>query len=170
MNQIRTYFDQRADYTIEDMQNYLGLSGDMQTIALKTNGNGKIQINTIIPDASNGWEGVYSPDCPITLTAVPGEGAEFTGWSGDLSGLDTPATLTLSEAMFIQANFEGGQSINGDVNADGQFNIADVVLMQKWLLAVPDAKLADWKAGDLCEDDRLDVFDLCLMKRQLIEQ
>lgn len=170
LNQIRTYFDQRADYTIEDMQNYLELSGDMQTITLKTNGNGKIQINTIIPDASNGWEGVYSPDCPITLTAVPGEGAEFTGWSGDLSGLDTPATLTLSEAMFIQANFEGGQSINGDVNADGQLNIADVVLMQKWLLAVPDAKLADWKAGDLCEDDRLDVFDLCLMKRQLIEQ
>lgn len=170
LNQIRTYFNQRADYTIEDMQNYLGLSGDMQTITLKTNGNGKIQINTIIPDASNGWEGVYSPDCPITLTAVPGEGAEFTGWSGDLSGLDTTVTLTLSEAMSIQAYFEGGQSINGDVNADGQFNIADVVLMQKWLLAVPDAKLADWKAGDLCEDDRLDVFDLCLMKRQLIEQ
>ena len=41
--------------------------------------------------------------------------------------------------------------------------------MQKWLLAVPDAKLSDWKAGDLCEDDRLDVFDLCLMKEMLIE-
>ena len=32
----------------------------------------------------------------------------------------------------------------------------------------PDAKLADWKAGDLCEDDRLDVFDLVLMRRKLI--
>ncbi len=170
LNQIRTYFNQRADYTIEDMHNYLGLSGDMQTITLKTNGNGKIQINTIIPDASNGWEGVYSPDYPITLTVVPSEGAEFTGWSGDLSGLDTTVTLMLSEAMSIQANFEGGQSINGDVNADGQFNIADVVLMQKWLLAIPDITLTDWKAGDLCEDDRLDVFDVCLMKRKLVEQ
>ena len=72
--------------------------------------------------------------------------------------------------MSIQANFEGGQSINGDVNADGQFNIADVVLTQKWLLAIPDITLTDWKAGDLCEDDRLDVFDLCLMKRKLVEQ
>lgn len=61
-------------------------------------------------------------------------------------------------------------SVKGDVNADGVFNISDVVAMQKWLLAVPDVKLADWKAGDLYEDDILDVFDLCLMKRELIEQ
>ncbi len=43
-------------------------------------------------------------------------------------------------------------------------------MLQRWILAVPDTKLADWKAGDLCEDDRLDVFDLCLMKRLLIEK
>ncbi|MBQ8348829.1 MAG: hypothetical protein IJY19_04170 [Ruminococcus sp.] len=45
-----------------------------------------------------------------------------------------------------------------------------VVILQKWLLAVPNTKIADWKAADLCEDDKLDVFDLCLMKRMLIEQ
>ncbi len=56
----------------------------------------------------------------------------------------------------------------GDVNMDGNFDIADVVLLQKWLLAVPDTKLTDWKAADLCEDNRLDVFDLCLMRRKLI--
>ena len=61
-------------------------------------------------------------------------------------------------------------SIIGDINADGKFNISDVVILQKWLLAIPDAKLSDWKAADLCEDDRLNVFDLCLMKRMLIEQ
>lgn len=60
--------------------------------------------------------------------------------------------------------------VKGDVNADGVFNISDVVLLQKWLLAVPDAKLIDWKAGDLCEDNSLDIFDLCLMKRELIDQ
>ncbi|MCM1008900.1 MAG: dockerin type I repeat-containing protein [Ruminococcus flavefaciens] len=59
--------------------------------------------------------------------------------------------------------------VTGDVNADGQFSVADVVLMQKWLLAVPGTELADWQAGDLCTDGRLDVFDLCLMKRALIQ-
>ncbi len=58
----------------------------------------------------------------------------------------------------------------GDVNADGEFSISDIVVMQKWILAVPDVKLADWKAGDLCEDNIINVFDLCLMKKLLIEQ
>lgn len=58
----------------------------------------------------------------------------------------------------------------GDVNDDGAFNVSDVVLLQKWLLAVPDTNLANWKAANFCDDDRLNVFDLCLMKRALIEQ
>lgn len=52
---------------------------------------------------------------------------------------------------------------------DGEFTVADVVLLQKWLLAVPDTTISDWKAADLCKDDKLDVFDLCLMKRKLIQ-
>ncbi len=59
--------------------------------------------------------------------------------------------------------------VKGDVNADGSFNVADVILLQKWLLAVPDTELADWKAADLCEDGVLNVFDLCLMKSSLIK-
>ena len=62
------------------------------------------------------------------------------------------------------------ESIAGDVNGDGEFNVADVITLQKWLLAVPDTQLANWKAADLCEDDRLDIFDLCLMKRALIAE
>lgn len=60
------------------------------------------------------------------------------------------------------------ETFKGDVNCDGSFNVADVVLLQKWLLGAPDVKLDDWKAADLCKDGRLDVFDLCLMKRMLI--
>ena len=59
---------------------------------------------------------------------------------------------------------------SGDVNADGVFSIADAVIMQKWLLAAPDVMLADWKAGDLCDDNTINVFDLCLMKKLLMEQ
>lgn len=58
--------------------------------------------------------------------------------------------------------------LNGDCNGDGDFNVSDAVLLQKWLLAVPDTHMENWRAANLCEDDRLDVFDLCLMKRQLI--
>ncbi|HAE53299.1 MAG TPA: hypothetical protein DCG30_08605 [Ruminococcus sp.] len=58
----------------------------------------------------------------------------------------------------------------GDVNNDGVFNISDVVLLQKWLLAVPDTQLENWRAANFCEDEKLDVFDLCLMKHELLGQ
>lgn len=58
----------------------------------------------------------------------------------------------------------------GDVNNDGAFNVTDVVVLQKWLLAVPNTQLANWKAADLCEDNTLNAFDLCLMKRLLITE
>lgn len=58
----------------------------------------------------------------------------------------------------------------GDVNGDGEFNIADAVLLQKWLLGSPDTQLTNLKAADFCKDNRLDVFDLCLMKRDLLEK
>ena len=57
---------------------------------------------------------------------------------------------------------------NGDVNDDGEFNVADAVLLQKWLLAESDIHLANWKAADFCSDNKLDVFDLCLMRRELL--
>ncbi len=63
-----------------------------------------------------------------------------------------------------------GDTLRGDVNADGEFNISDAVLLQKWLLAVPDTHLVDWRAADFVADERLDVFDLCLMKRELLEK
>ena len=62
------------------------------------------------------------------------------------------------------------ETTEGDVNADGTFNVADVVLLQKWLLGVPNTKLSNWRAGDFCNDNRLDVFDLCLMKRELLKK
>lgn len=55
--------------------------------------------------------------------------------------------------------------IPGDVNDDGKFTINDIVLLQKWLIAIPDVKLENWRAADLNFDNRLNVFDFCIMKR-----
>ena len=60
------------------------------------------------------------------------------------------------------------QTTAGDVNADGAFNIADAVLLQKWLLASPDAQLVNWKNGDIDGSSRLDAIDLTLLKQTLI--
>ena len=85
--------------------------------------------------------------------------------------LDTAGTVVRKfDNGAIDYTFKLKFTPTGDVNDDGEFNVADVVLLQKWLLAVPDTHLANWKAANFCDDDRLNVFDLCLMKRALIEQ
>lgn len=61
-------------------------------------------------------------------------------------------------------------SMEGDVNGDGKFNMNDIEILQNWLLGKPNVELRNWRAADFCEDDALDVFDLCLMKRALCEE
>lgn len=82
------------------------------------------------------------------------------------------ATATLNSVNVVSAADEEANVLvsMGDVNADGSFNVADVVLLQKWLLAVPNTDLANWKAADFYDDQILNVFDLCLMKQSLIEK
>ena len=52
----------------------------------------------------------------------------------------------------------------GDVSGDGQSTVSDAVSVQKWLLG-EDTELADWKAADYNNDNRLNAADLTLMLR-----
>ena len=72
--------------------------------------------------------------------------------------------------VYLKKRCWGDPYLLGDVNSDNRFNIADVVTLQKWLLGKPDTVLMNWRAADLCADGVLNVFDLCLIKRELIKQ
>lgn len=63
-------------------------------------------------------------------------------------------------------------AVKGDANQDGQFNVADIVSLQKWLLADPNADVdaPGYVCANFCVDNKLDVFDLCLAKRFLIDR
>ncbi|MBR4628590.1 MAG: DUF4434 domain-containing protein [Ruminococcus sp.] len=72
-------------------------------------------------------------------------------------------------ALNSQFTAFSSETVSGDVNGDGELTVADIVLLQKWLLASPDAQLRNWQAADLCTDGRLDVFDMIQMRRALID-
>lgn len=57
-----------------------------------------------------------------------------------------------------------------DLNLDGSCDVLDLVLLQRWLLAVPDTTIPNPDAGDLDGNGETDVFDLCLMKRELLRR
>lgn len=63
---------------------------------------------------------------------------------------------------------EPKEALMGDVDNNGNVNIADFVVFQKWLLGYPNTKLANWKAADFSHDGALDIFDLALMKDHFI--
>ncbi|MCM1529973.1 MAG: carbohydrate-binding protein [Alistipes sp.] len=58
-------------------------------------------------------------------------------------------------------------AVIGDVNADGEFSVADLVMMEKWLLGSKD--ITDWTAGDLVEDGVIDAFDLAAMRKLIVK-
>ncbi|MBQ8687012.1 MAG: lysophospholipase [Ruminococcus sp.] len=55
--------------------------------------------------------------------------------------------------------------VQGDVNLDGVFSIADAVMMQKHLTG--KGSLNSLENGDLCKDGVINIFDLSLMKKSL---
>ena len=80
------------------------------------------------------------------------------------------STVPMNSVIIANAADTNAVSVAGDVNADGEFNIADAVMLQKWMLGNSDEELANWKAADLCSDNMLDGFDFILMKKALIEK
>ena len=61
------------------------------------------------------------------------------------------------------------QPVSGDVNADEELNILDAILMQKYLLCMEALTAEQCSAADLNGDGCVDVFDLALLKRELLK-
>ena len=71
----------------------------------------------------------------------------------------TPITTTSTTAP---------QPIKGDINGDGIFNIADVLILQKYLLC--EIELDNPENADFYPDNIINSFDLCCMKSALLKK
>jgi uncharacterized repeat protein (TIGR02543 family) len=67
----------------------------------------KLTVNTVGSGSviKTPGESTYAPGAEVTLTATPESGWTFTGWSGDFSGSDNPATITMDSNKVITATF-----------------------------------------------------------------
>lgn len=78
-------------------------------------------------------------------------------------------TVTSETSDCIEVTCKLRFTPSGDADGDGEFLVSDVVLFQKWLLG-EDVDFPDWRAMDFCRDNKLNVFDLCLMKRRFVNK
>lgn len=60
--------------------------------------------------------------------------------------------------------------VSGNINGDGEFTVADVVTLQKWLLNSYDKEIYSWAEADFDLDNKLTIFDLVLMRKELIKK
>ena len=73
---------------------------------------------------------------------------------------------------YIYISNENGdidEGYKGDVNKDGKVDISDLVVLQKWFVGNGDS-LGCWQLADICDDNLLDVFDLAMLRKLLIEK
>lgn len=58
------------------------------------------------------------------------------------------------------------EGVRGDANADGELSVADIVMLEKWLLG--SGKLTAAENVDLCKDGTIDAYDMCLLRQELV--
>ena len=105
---MRTFGSGRPEQLRGQLMDHFGFGNGTAEVAvtIQNADKGSVVINTLtVP--SEAWSGTYFKDVPISIRAVPNEGATFTGWSGDVSGSELEMMLSLSTAdVTIQAVFE----------------------------------------------------------------
>ena len=52
LNSLSNFFGNRANYTLQNMKDFIGLRGDIIDLTIEIIGKGKVQINTIIPNVN----------------------------------------------------------------------------------------------------------------------
>ncbi len=108
---IRTFFRERAGYVYEDLRESGFVDGSLGTvtITLEDGESGDILLNnrTVLDMESGEWNGTYYTDFPITLEAMEQEGFRFVRWEGDISSTEKRIEVPVTEeGVHLKAVFE----------------------------------------------------------------
>ncbi len=161
-----------SDVAYIESGDYIGFKGvnfgrgsESVNFRVASNGSsGKIEVHLGSPDgkligsmdvnSTDGWQKWKTQKCSIEkTTGVNDVYFVFKGGAGYLFNLNW---------FSINYPYEN-DNLSGDCNLDGAVNVADAVMLQKWLLGASD-NLTCWRNADVCKDNIIDVFDLCILR------
>lgn len=113
------------------------------------------------PDTSSEIIGRLYPDMRIEVISSDGKWAylDYYGQKGYAS-----MDYLQKQADIMRPD----KNVKGDINSDGQMDIADMTLLEKWLMGDASADISDWENADLNADGKMNTFDRCLMQKLLI--
>ena len=104
---LYNFYESRPIVALQNMKDFMELKGDIVDLTVKIEGIGKVQINSIIIELTNGgWTGKYISSIPISIKAIPGERYSFKEWKGLNSQISQSDEIILFGNETIIACFE----------------------------------------------------------------
>ncbi|MBN8246829.1 MAG: CotH kinase family protein, partial [Verrucomicrobia bacterium] len=147
VEEVRSFAVLRPQTMREHIRAFFNLGGTNRvTVDVAAAGTGKIQVNTVtvgstepgLPPTPFPWSGTYFQGFPVTFTAKPEPGYQFSHWTGDVpAGQETSPTFSLP--------------LTADVSVSAVFEPAPIpVLRQYWAFNNTGAPLGSLRlaAGD----------------------
>lgn len=117
-------------------------------------------------------ESVIAKDVKLSgQTTVKGT-AKVTDGTLTINIRSNDKAINLNYIIIRFAETEGNSVVGkkGDVTLDGKVDVADAVLLQKYILGAADFNGEQAYAADLLTDTMPDCFDLVLLKRELLKK
>ena len=107
VDSIEKFFSDRANYTLQNMIDFIGKERQIVDLNIEIIGKGKVQVNSIIPDFNdNQWTGKYVSKVPITIRAIPAAGYNFMNWGGYIESVRQNEEIILFENATITVYFD----------------------------------------------------------------
>lgn len=165
---VTTYTDA---YTAEEMDAAVdAYNADVRAVVAKKAAEGKpiaqADINAVLTKADLG-DGVHPSEEGYRKMAEYWYGVLTAYMDGDTPAT-TPTETDTTEETPTESDTAAPERRAGDVTCDGTVRLEDIVLLQKYLLGAEPLSQAAYDNADLNADGVVDVFDLSLLKREIL--
>lgn len=116
VNVMRNFAQERPQHVRQHIRDVFELPGTavvtLSVVEIDDDGQsqsgrgGGIQVNTIRPDMSSSWQGVYFQSVPIEIIARPDPGYRLVEWTGSIETTTDTLNVTLNSNLTLVAHFE----------------------------------------------------------------
>ena len=97
-------------------------------------------------------------------------GASCQNWIAETYTTTTTTTTSTTTTVTTTTTTEPTPvNLSGDLSLDGKINIADIVLLQKYLLGTEKFTRKQFEIGDMNKDGAVDAFDMVLLRKEIIK-
>lgn len=161
------YFD-KINFPVDDLPTSdIGLLKDGSCYLIAIEGTpGRTEINS--------WPTELKTIYSSTMTCYVNNITNINEYSDKIAKMELEKPFSYynsTDGTNIRNEYEPEELIkhSGDANGDGEYTVADLVILQEFLLG-KKSNMQNWVAIDFTSDGVINAFDMVLARRRLVEQ